>query len=48
MQRWEYKSVKGASEQELNQLGAQGWELVAVVMSEKEGVRRFYFKRLKS
>jgi len=41
---WEYKAVWSASEESLNSLGAQGWELVAVTgggsMSE-----RFYLKR---
>ena len=30
MQKWEYKTLSYApSEEQLNQLGAQGWELVA-------------------
>ncbi len=31
MQKWEYKVLRhGASEEELNKLGAEGWELIAV------------------
>jgi hypothetical protein len=31
MQKWEYKVVHGPSQSELNQLGAEGWELVSVI-----------------
>lgn len=48
MQKWEYKVAMGISEQELNAMGLQGWELVSVVQSEFEKVRRFYFKRPKA
>ena len=33
MQKWEYKMLRNSditSEEELNKLGAQGWELVAM------------------
>jgi hypothetical protein len=30
MQKWEYKTIScAATEKDLNELGAQGWELVA-------------------
>jgi hypothetical protein len=44
-QRWEYKVVvqDAMSGEELNALGAEGWELVGVVaLPEKP---QFYFKR---
>ena len=38
MQKWEYKVLQGyPSEAELDQLGQQGWELIAVVPSTLEG-----------
>ena len=45
---WEYKLTGRAStgEQELNKLGAQGWELVAVNNDERDGLT-FYLKRAK-
>jgi hypothetical protein len=37
MQKWEYKVISGySSESELNKLGEQGWELVAVVAGGAE------------
>lgn len=42
-QLWEYKSIAGSGDAFLNQMGAQGWELVAVY-NNGEG-RMFYFKR---
>jgi hypothetical protein len=50
--RWEYKQVvrslsenKFPSEEELNQLGKDGWELVTILSSS--GFLYLYFKRLK-
>jgi hypothetical protein len=38
MERWEYKVISGYSaEDELNELGEEGWELVAVVAGGLEG-----------
>ncbi|MBC8324199.1 MAG: DUF4177 domain-containing protein [Verrucomicrobia subdivision 3 bacterium] len=36
MQKWEYKVVKRAnvSEEKLNKLGAEGWELMNVVLPQ--------------
>jgi hypothetical protein len=49
MQKWEYKRITGRNpEMELNQLGAQGWELVAVAADCSDlGLSEiyFYFKR---
>lgn len=43
--RWEYLTVQNAVEDsELNQLGAEGWELVAVV-SPAHFVLHYFFKR---
>ncbi len=37
MQKWEYKIILGYSdESELNGLGEQGWELVAIVVGGAE------------
>lgn len=50
MDRWEYQVVNTLfSEEELNALGAEGWELVAALRSEVRGqgaTSRMYFKRL--
>lgn len=37
MQKWEYK-IGGISEKWLNQLGEEGWEVVAVVASSIRGL----------
>ena len=42
---WEYKIVNESEKIPLNELGAQGWELVAVGMGGAEEV--YYFKRAK-
>lgn len=50
---WEYKIEQDCDETTLNKLGAQGWELVAVVQSVplvghlKPTYTKFYFKRPK-
>jgi len=45
MQKWEYKVLDAANENQLNELGAEGWELIAVTIDSYNGVRRFYLKR---
>ena len=47
-QRWEYKVIvqSAISEEELNALGANGWELVGVV--GLPGTSQFYFKRART
>jgi hypothetical protein len=50
MPKWEYKEISGTSlERELNKLGEEGWELVAVVI-DAEFLPRFhaFLKREKS
>ena len=42
---WEYRIVNESEKIPLNELGAQGWELVAVGMGGAEEV--YYFKRAK-
>jgi len=42
---WEYIIRGGLTEQQLNELGAQGWELVAV--SQSNSSFGMYFKRAK-
>ena len=44
-QRWEYKVIvqSATSEEELNALGAEGWELVGVI--GLPDTSQFYFKR---
>jgi hypothetical protein len=42
---WEYKIVSESDKVALNDLGAQGWELVAVTNGGAEEV--YYFKRAK-
>ncbi|MCU0686960.1 MAG: DUF4177 domain-containing protein [Polyangiaceae bacterium] len=58
MERWDYKCLRfGASEftenveRELNALGAEGWEVVAVVPGERHGYSHdatFIMKRPRS
>lgn len=43
---WEYKEVH-SSAADLNQLGAQGWELVAVATPENTSGAYYYLKRAK-
>jgi hypothetical protein len=47
-QRWQYKVIvqSAVSEEELNALGAEGWELVGVVALPE--TRQFYFKRART
>jgi hypothetical protein len=47
-QQWEYKVLvqTAISEQELNALGAAGWELVGIVPLPE--TTRFYFKRVRT
>lgn len=49
MEKWEYVTAVNCNDATLNSMGAQGWELVAVV--QQPGMRRiqytFYFKRRK-
>ncbi len=42
---WEYKVVSETDKISLNDLGAQGWELVTVEMGGAQEV--YYFKRMK-
>ncbi len=44
--RWEYKTVIGARTQDLNALGADGWELVAAIPQPGDQTA-YYFKRRK-
>jgi hypothetical protein len=48
LQKWEY-AIATISEdvKKLNELGEQGWELVAVVSHSAYAQTIFYFKRLK-
>jgi len=47
MQKWEYKVLNGGlSEDELNKLGAEGWELIAVTGTGTQYYEiRTYLKR---
>jgi hypothetical protein len=43
---WEYKVVNSLTEEQLNQLGSEGWELVAVAIADDHNPRQ-YLKRAK-
>jgi hypothetical protein len=46
MIKWEYKTMFGGlSDRTLNDVGKEGWELVAVEPHENLMLRRYYFKR---
>jgi hypothetical protein len=46
-QRWEYRVITSAmSEDELNTMGADGWELLSVVALPAK--TQFYFKRIRA
>lgn len=45
-QNWEYKLTRGLNEIQLNELGAQGWELVEVSVSPESNYT-YYLKRAK-
>jgi len=48
MQKWEYKRLAGASVADLNKLGDEGWELVAITFGDYDMNNVYYFKRPKS
>lgn len=51
MQKWEYKSLETyhvVPEKSLNELGEQGWELVAVTYGDMADRYTYVFKRPKS
>ena len=41
---WEYKYVENLSEEEINQIGAAGWEMVGFSIDGSTN-KHFYFKR---
>ena len=41
---WEYRSAVNVPEQDLNKLGAEGWEMVGFTIDQSQN-RVFYFKR---
>lgn len=45
MQKWEYKLVPSERDVEalLNQLGAEGWELIAINIGHSPGSRAMYY-----
>lgn len=45
--KWEYRTLVGylLQDDKLNNLGADGWELVAVIPETGHGVREYIFKR---
>jgi hypothetical protein len=46
-QAWEYRGGQNLTEEQLNALGAEGWEMVSFSMDETRAVY-FYFKRAKN
>ena len=48
MQKWEYKLITmWLSEQELNALGGEGWEMVEVIITHTDKTFAYVFKRPK-
>ncbi|WP_326646031.1 DUF4177 domain-containing protein [Streptosporangium sp. NBC_01755] len=47
MTRWEYLARGNCSADELNELGADGWELVSAAYNSDRSGFAFYFKRPK-
>ena len=48
VQKWEYKKLRGDIEDAtLNEVGAEGWELVVVVGADADGPHVAYLKRRK-
>lgn len=45
IQKWEYWLEYNATEEELNRLGAKGWELHTILPEQPEPNIAFYFKR---
>jgi len=45
MQKWEYLKVKSPTTAQMNELGQEGWELVAVTFNAPGSAVSFYFKR---
>ncbi len=43
---WEYKITGGISQEDMNKLGAEGWELAAIYAPNVDNLA-LYFKRLK-
>ena len=43
MEAWEYRKTSG--DEDMEELGREGWELVAVVPSGMPGQTTFYYKR---
>jgi hypothetical protein len=43
---WEYKIIRSISEEEINKLGAEGWELAATLAPDSDNML-LYFKRRK-
>lgn len=47
MQKWEYRVEECLGDYQLDKLGEQGWELVAVTSNDSGSPLKFYFKRPK-
>jgi hypothetical protein len=48
MVKWEYKCEWGIIRTyKLNELGNEGWELIAVERNDVVSLRRYFFKRIK-
>jgi hypothetical protein len=45
MTKWEYKMLKDPTEFQLNELGADGWEICGTISSKHEYQYRVIFKR---
>jgi len=47
MKQWEYISkTKSYTDDELNRMGLDGWEMCGVYYSDKTDIEVFFFKRL--
>lgn len=48
MKKWSYRIEYRLDWSSLNTIGEQGWELVTILMDNRDGYKTFYFKKEKN